>query len=171
MATNFDIPENPEYIEAIRKFKAEDPAHAELFNAVIQVLINNDTWLKLLALRAISGVDAQYQQLTEYTNQEIAKLINGAPNTLNTLGKIANAMQENDSVVEVLEEAIGNRASAAEFDTYSKNTDKLLGNNDLSGIGDGTITGAIKAIWEALGTQVTYNINGGILEIIPKDQN
>lgn len=46
---DFEVPENPEYTEAIRKFEITDPAHAELFNAVVQTLINNDTFLKKVA--------------------------------------------------------------------------------------------------------------------------
>ncbi len=43
---NFEVPENLEYIEQIRKFETTDPGHADLFNAVIQTLVNNETFLK-----------------------------------------------------------------------------------------------------------------------------
>ena len=33
---NYELPENPEYIEEIRKFETTDPAHADLFNGVVQ---------------------------------------------------------------------------------------------------------------------------------------
>lgn len=46
-----------------------------------------------------------------YTDTKIADLINGAPETLNTLGEIATAMANNQSVVEALEEAIGNKSN------------------------------------------------------------
>ena len=42
----FDIPENPEFTEEIRKFETTDPAHADLFNAVVQELLENDVFLK-----------------------------------------------------------------------------------------------------------------------------
>ena len=141
-----------------------------------------------------------YQQATGYTDQKIADLINGAPSTLDTLGEIASAMGENADVVEALEEAIGNKANAAEMEsllgtklektgdskdntvtftssdtltpsgwtdvavlksgethksfvqkvaTMIKNVRylwKLIGNTDISKIGDGTVTGALNSL-------------------------
>lgn len=89
------------------------------------------------------ALDAYYQQATGYTDQKIAALIGGAPSTLDTLGEIANAMQNNPDVVAALEDAIGSKASEAEFSSYKNVTDVLIGNTDISGVGDGTITGAI----------------------------
>ena len=43
---DFEIPENPEYTQEIRKFEPTDPAHADLFNTVTQALVNNDAFLK-----------------------------------------------------------------------------------------------------------------------------
>lgn len=67
-----------------------------------------------------AALDALYQQLAGYTDQEIADLIGGAPSTLDTLGKLAQAMQSNGNVVTALDEAIGKKASAAEFDSHVK---------------------------------------------------
>ncbi len=46
MDRNFPISENPKYQEDIRMFDVEDPAHADIFNKVVQALINNDTFIK-----------------------------------------------------------------------------------------------------------------------------
>ena len=45
-----------------------------------------------------------------YTDTQLANLVNGAPTTLDTLGEIATAMEENADVVEALDEAIGSKA-------------------------------------------------------------
>ncbi len=66
-----------------------------------------------------AAIDLAYQQATGYTNLKISELINGAPDTLDTLGEIAAAMRENENVVEALEEAVGKKADAAEFDTHN----------------------------------------------------
>ncbi len=58
-----------------------------------------------------------------YTDAEIAELINAAPSTLDTLGEIANAMQENANVVEALESAIGNKAEKSEVELISQAID------------------------------------------------
>lgn len=62
-------------------------------------------------------LDSLYQQMTAYTDQEIGDLINGAPTTLDTLGELAQAMQENQDVVTALDEAIGKKANAVEMES------------------------------------------------------
>ena len=45
----------------------------------------------------------------EYTDNKIAELINGAPETMDTLKEIADALETEQSTVEVLQEAIGTK--------------------------------------------------------------
>lgn len=88
-------------------------------------------------------VDMVYQQSTGYTDQQIAKLINGAPSTLDTLGEIADAMKDNRDVVEALDAAIGTKANQAEMES-------LLGviNQQLGGL---TFVKCTQAEYDALG--------------------
>lgn len=67
-----------------------------------------------------AALDALYAQLAAFTLQKIADLVNGAPSTMDTLGEIAKAMQDNADVVAALDAAIGRKASAAEFDSHAK---------------------------------------------------
>lgn len=73
-----------------------------------------------------------YAQATGYTDQKIADLIGGAPSTLDTLGEIAQAMQENEDVVAALHDAIGKKADAGHIhdDRYCTETEI---NNKLAG--------------------------------------
>ena len=57
---------------------------------------------------------AVYEQAIAYTDRAIAKLINGAPSTLDTLKEIADVMTEHIDVVEALEAAIGKKADGTE---------------------------------------------------------
>ncbi len=66
--------------------------------------------------------DGIYRQATGYTDQAIADLINAAPSTLDTLGEIAQAMLENNDVVDALEAAVGTKASQAELDGHIGNS-------------------------------------------------
>lgn len=59
--------------------------------------------------------DAIYAQAVAYADRLIAGLVNGAPQTLDTLGEIANAMKENADVVTALQEAIGKKANEVEL--------------------------------------------------------
>lgn len=52
-----------------------------------------------------------------YTDAQIAALVNGAPETLDTLKELADAIRDNDSVVEALNEAIGTKANKSDIPT------------------------------------------------------
>lgn len=67
------------------------------------------------------AIDTAYANSNAYTDTKIAELINGAPSTLDTLGEIAQAMQENNDIVEALDSAIGSKANQAELDTHIRN--------------------------------------------------
>lgn len=56
-----------------------------------------------------------------YTDEKIAKLINGAPTTLDTLGEIAAAMKNNEDVVSALNDAIGTKANASDLSSHTGN--------------------------------------------------
>lgn len=157
----------PEFTEQLRRFETTDPAHAELFNAAISILLNNDVFLKMISDQLIqeirqhvadrenpheankdqiglgkvdntsdqekpistaqqNALDDLYQQLAAYTNQKIAGLINGAPESLDTLKEVANAIAEHKTVMDALDAAIGKKASAAEFDSHTKDITKHI---------------------------------------------
>lgn len=90
-----------------------------------------------------AAIDAAYQQATGYADQKIADLINGAPSTLDTLGEIAEAMQDNQDVVAALDQAIGTKANEADFNGHVSNntihttaSEKSAWNNKMEKTGD-----------------------------------
>ena len=56
-----------------------------------------------------------------YADKKVSDLINSAPTTLDTLGEIATAMQENADVVEALESAVGTKANASDLTSHTGN--------------------------------------------------
>ena len=62
-------------------------------------------------------------------NQAVADLVNGAPETLNTLGELADALKNNADIVDVLNSAIADKASKKELEnvgsTIPTNTETL----------------------------------------------
>jgi hypothetical protein len=74
------------------------------------------------------GADASgsaSQALTDaksYTDSKIADLVNSAPETLDTLGEIATALAENDSVISAINEAIGKKAAASDLTDHISDT-------------------------------------------------
>lgn len=51
---------------------------------------------------------------TSYVDTKVANLVNSAPTTLDTLGELATALQNNSGTVEALNSAIGNKANASD---------------------------------------------------------
>lgn len=57
-----------------------------------------------------------------FVSTEIANLVDSAPETLDTLGEVATALQENENVVEALNSAIGNKANTSDVLTKTNTT-------------------------------------------------
>ena len=66
---------------------------------------------------SIGSAETALNDAKEYTDGKIADIINGAPSTLDTLSEIATAMDENKSVVDALNKAIGTKANKADIPT------------------------------------------------------
>ena len=77
------------------------------------------------------------EEAKAYTDSEIADLINGAPITRDTLKEISDAMDENQTVVEALDAAIGTKANKTDIPTkvsqLENDSGYLTEHQDLSG--------------------------------------
>ena len=81
-----------------------------------QYMLNNqDIWCPYSV--AAGSSDSVLEEAKAYTDSEIADLINGAPTTRDTLKEIADAMDENQTVVEALDAAIGSKANKTDIPT------------------------------------------------------
>ena len=111
------------------------------------------------------------QAAKDYTDTEIASLVNSAPETLDTLGELATAFQDNKEVVDVLNDAITTKADV----DYVESLYKKLNSNTILGfycIEDVTIV--------ISGISKTYPANSNVevrltdtdtFEIIPTSDN
>lgn len=63
-------------------------------------------------------VDAFHGTLEDYVDNQVAALVNAAPETLDTLGELAEAFQEHEEVVDVLNEAIATKYSSSNPPPY-----------------------------------------------------
>ena len=67
------------------------------------------------------AIDGAYANSNKYTDQKIADLINGAPETMDTLKEVSDAIEKNKSVVEALDKSIGTKANQNELDAHTGN--------------------------------------------------
>lgn len=144
---------SPVFSESIEIPEATDTNHVNNLNpAPMQLLQNtlaNRKAIENIGQDITSSADEVYQQSTGYTDTKIAELINGAPSTLDTLGEIAQAMRENENVVDALEAAMGSKAPQAELDGHTGNntihitaSERTKWNNKLEKTGDASNTTA-----------------------------
>ena len=137
---------DPVFSESIPIVEEDDLVNAENNNAVAIQLLQNilvleDTKANKSELENVdntsdmakpvstaqqAALDDIYQQLTAYTNQKIADLINGAPESLDTLKEVSAAIAAHKSIMDALDAAIGKKASAAEFDSHVKDAVKHI---------------------------------------------
>ena len=61
---------------------------------------------------------------TGYVDEKVADLIDSAPETLNTLGELAQAIKDNESIVDALNSAIGNKANLSDLNTTNANVEQ-----------------------------------------------
>ncbi len=119
--------------------------------------------------------DSTYRQAAAYTDREIAGLIDGADDTLDTLGEIAAAVRSNESVVAALHNAIGTKASDVELQAHMSNGTVHITQGErngwdaavakLSGIADGADAVSFRRTLTA-GTKIgTITISGETLDL------
>lgn len=86
---------------------------------------------------ATTKADAALASAKSYTDTKVAALVDSAPATLDTLAEVATAIQENETVVEALNSAIGNKVDKVSGKGLSTNDYTTTEKNKLSGIASG----------------------------------
>ena len=118
-----------------------------------------------------SELNKDIEDAISYTDTKIADLVNSAPETLDTLGELATAFQDNKEVVDVLNDAI---ATKADID-YVESLYKTLNSNTVLGfycIEDVTIvTNGVSKVYPANSNVEVKFIEGDVFEIIPTSNN
>ena len=108
--------------------------------------------------------DGMYRQATAYADKKVADLIGGAPESLDTLKEVADAIKENESVMDALDAAVGKKANQSELDTHVDNSTIHIPSGGSSGqilrwSADGT------AVWGA-DNNTTYGAAGTSLGLV-----
>lgn len=75
----------------------------------------------IAALGFTPEISGAYENAVKYVEAKIAEIIDNAPDTLNTLNEIAQALSKNQEVVDTLNTLISAKASQAELDTHTGN--------------------------------------------------
>lgn len=84
-----------------------------------------------------TSISSAKSETKTYTDTKIANLINGAPETLDTLKEVADAIESNKSVEEALNKAITNKVDKVNGKVLSSNDYTTIEKNKLAGIAEG----------------------------------
>lgn len=103
--------------------------NGEIFYPITHTKSTYDNEGKILEDRL---VDIE-QDAKSYTDTKVASLVNGAPETLDTLKEVADAIKVNENVVAALNSAIGDKANKSDVENLLNNkADKIDVNAALS---------------------------------------
>ena len=69
-----------------------------------------------------TAIDKSLSESKDYTDTKVANLVGSAPETLNTLEEVAQAIKENEDVVSALNNAIGTKANQSDLTSHTGNT-------------------------------------------------
>lgn len=83
-------------------------------------------------------------EMNEAISSAIADLINGAPGAYDTLKELADAIAENDSVMDALTAAIGNKADASTVAALQQTVDALGSLSTKSEVAESDLATALK---------------------------
>lgn len=111
---------------------------------------------------------SELNEAKAYTDTAIANLVDSAPSTLNTIGELAEAFQENDELIDALNTTVANKANSSEVVKLSGNQ-TISGTKKFNSAIDGSILGnaatatkltATKAITLTGGATGSTNFDG-----------
>ena len=120
-------------------------------NKTLTVTINDDSHNHIIsnvdglqsaldAKASKTEVETATATAKSYTDTKVAALVNSAPETLDTLGELATALQENEEVTTALNKAIGDKANASEVVKLSGNQ-TIAGTKTFSSTISGSVSG------------------------------
>ena len=110
-------------------------------------MIDQDAGHRFVTDAQMQTWNGVYARSASYTDTQIAALINGAPGTLDTLGEIARAMQDNAELLDVLDAAIDKKADATHTHDGRYYTESEV-NNLLGGKANSVHSHGNMANWE-----------------------
>jgi hypothetical protein len=130
----------------------------------------DETWynIKIIDQGEVHRLDKKYLPkglaTEEYVATELANLVNSAPATLDTLGEIATAMQENTEVVDALNQAITSKANQSDLENYYNKAEidsyELIAITDIDAICNAVTEGSLESTdVDYLMAQLNYGVS------------
>ena len=114
-----EVPEdyvtNQYLVQALTNYVADDELASVATSGSYEDLTNKPNIPDVSGLETKADANAKLTEAKAYADTKVADLVNSAPTTLDTLGELATAIQENETVVDALNSAIGNKANTSDL--------------------------------------------------------
>ena len=114
----------------------------------------NDTTVKDELDNINAELDNVLPSANTYTDTKVADLVGSAPETLNTLEEVAQAINDNEDVVTALNSAIGNKANQSDLEALQGTVNNKANQSDLE-----TLQGTVSTNEAALNTHTSSTSN------------
>lgn len=129
----------------------------------------NNVWTNALNTLNPKELTSILEQSKQYTDEQIKELIGSAPEALNTLKELANAIEENEDVIDTLNKSVTNKQDKLVSGTNIKtiNGESILGNGDIviEGGGGGTSSGGAQALVEHGTNDTTFTLTPNVFHV------
>ena len=111
------------------KYLADDGVYKEVITDLSQYYTKEETDVLITSKQYATKdeLNTHATEAREYTDTVITNLVNAAPDTLDTLGELAQAILDNEDVVELLESSVTNKLDKTEAEqTYATKEDVTI---------------------------------------------
>lgn len=115
---NASVSSNTKSIETLGEALDEINNELDNLSSDASEITYNDSTVANALNELNSEVDNVLTTAKSYTDTKVADLVGSAPQTLDTLQEVAQAIEENEDVVDALNSAIGNKANQSDLDAY-----------------------------------------------------
>ena len=115
--------------------------------------------------------DTQVASTKQYVDTEVANLVDSAPETLDTLGKLANALKDNSDITDVINQAISDKADKSDLQAHTQDTNVHVTSTEkqqittnatqIEKIVDGETSVGHATTADKLKSAKTFSISGG----------
>lgn len=137
------IPIYKEALRALDEFSGIDQVipHDTFYIDFTRTIVTENIKTKYGELKDVDDLlvtkDLNGYATEDYVDTKIADLVNSAPETLDTLGEVATAIAENETVVNALNSAIGNKADKTTLNNYLLKSGGTVGSLTFDNVGKG----------------------------------
>ena len=133
----------------------------DALNEVNTSVSSNTKSIETLSANMTSDIESAVNTAKAYTDTKVADLVGTAPQTLDTLEEVAQAIEENEDVVTALNSAIGSKANQSDLNTLTTKVNTNTSNISTNTSNISNLTTRVTNVETSLGFELTLTLTSG----------